>query len=60
VVLMRVVMTSEKRLNELFELALGRIQSAEVGKVGSDVVVPQRSIAAELDRLKAEIRDGGL
>ena len=55
---MRVVMTSEKRLNELFELTLARI--APVDAKASEPTVLRSSVAAELDRLKAEIRDGAL
>jgi hypothetical protein len=57
---MRAIIITEKRLVELFELTLARLQNAEVGKVGSDVVVPHRSIVFSLETLKSEIRDGAL
>ena len=57
---MRLIATTEKRLNELFELALGRIANSAVDQRNGDAVVLKTTIAAELDRLKAEIRDGAL
>jgi hypothetical protein len=51
-------MLSEKHLNELFELTLGRIAPIDARAVEPTVL--RSSVAAELDRLKAEIRDGAL
>jgi hypothetical protein len=54
---MRAVITTEKRLNEAFELTLARI--APIDSRAVEPTVLRSTVAAELDRLKAEIRDGG-